>query len=100
VTTTTTHEYTLASLRTLPPTIPVATADDVLGIGATLSKRLRASGRYPVRILPGIGRHHRVSTADLLAYLGIALDGAPAAPVEADAATGTSASTGALTVVR
>lgn len=65
------NDLTVASLYSLPPTIPVSMADEILGIGLTLSKRLRAQGRYPVRILPGIGRHHRVSTADLLAFLGL-----------------------------
>lgn len=74
---------TVASLAALPPVIPVAVADEILGIGQTLSKRLRAKGTYPVRILPGLGRHHRVSTMDLLAYLG--LSSAAEAVVGADA---------------
>lgn len=68
------NDLTVASLYALPPTVPVSVADEVLGIGQTLSKRLRAQGRYPLRILPGIGRHHRVSTADLLTYLGLPLE--------------------------
>lgn len=70
-------DRTVRDLYDLPATIPVTVADEVLGIGQTLSKRLRAQGRYPVRILPGIGRHHRVSTADLLAYLGLPLEPPP-----------------------
>lgn len=67
------HHNTLAELYGLPPAVPIAAADRVLGVGATLSKRLRANGEYPVRLLPGRGRHHAVSLADLLTYLGLPL---------------------------
>jgi hypothetical protein len=70
VPTTAEMQYTYSDLISLPPVVPVAVCDHILDIGQTLSKRLRASGQYPVRILPGLGRHHRVSTADLLIYLG------------------------------
>ena len=69
--------WTPVDLRDLPATIPVATADAILGIGASLSHRLRSEGKYPVRILPSMGRNHRVSSVDLLTYLGIGVEAAP-----------------------
>lgn len=63
--------WTLAALTALPPVIPAATADEILGISHSLGKNLRATRDYPVRILPGLGRSHKISLADLLAYLGL-----------------------------
>jgi hypothetical protein len=80
MTETTSNIRTLADLAELPPVIPVALADEILGIGSTLSKRLRARGQYPIRLLPQIGRHHKVSTADLLAYLNVAPSGRETLP--------------------
>lgn len=70
--TTTASEWTLAALTALPPVIPAATADEILRISHSLGKSLRANGNYPVRILPGLGRSHKISVADLLTYLGLA----------------------------
>jgi hypothetical protein len=67
------HTYTIADLYLLPAVVPVAVADDILGIGSTLSKGLRAAGRYPVPLLRNRGRHHAVSLANLLTYLGLPL---------------------------
>lgn len=53
----------------LPDTFPVRVCSQVLGIGRNRTYELIAEGKYPVRILPGHGRNHRVSRADLLAYL-------------------------------
>jgi hypothetical protein len=66
------------STRTRSPTstgcrVPVALADDILGIGSTLSKGLRAAGQYPVPLLRNRGRHHAVSLSSLLTYLGLPL---------------------------
>lgn len=62
---------TYADLAGLPPVIPATTADRILGIGTTLGRQLRARGDYPVPLLAGLGRHHKVSTGALLAYLGL-----------------------------
>jgi hypothetical protein len=67
------HIYTIADLYRLPAVVPIAVADDVLGIGSTLSKGLRAAAEYPVPLLRNRGRHHAVSLASLLAYLGLPL---------------------------
>jgi hypothetical protein len=67
------HTYTIADLYQLPAVVPIAVADDILGIGSTLSKGLRAAGEYPVPLLRNRGRHHAVSLASLLAYLGLPL---------------------------
>ena len=67
------HTYTIADLYRLPAVVPIAVADDVLGIGSTLSKGLRATGGYPVPLLRNRGRHHAVSLASLLTYLGLPL---------------------------
>jgi hypothetical protein len=67
------HTYTIADLYRLPAVVPVAVADDILGIGSTLSKGLRAAGQYPVPLLCNRGRHHAVSLARLLTYLGLPL---------------------------
>jgi hypothetical protein len=67
------HTYTIPDLYQLPAVVPVAVADDILGIGSTLSKGLRAAGEYPVPLLRNRGRHHAVSLASLLAYLGLPL---------------------------
>jgi hypothetical protein len=67
------HIYTIADLYRLPAVVPIAVADDILGVGSTLSKGLRAAGEYPVPLLRNRGRHHAVSLASLLAYLGLPL---------------------------
>jgi hypothetical protein len=63
-------EWTYASLANLPAVISVRVADSILGIGATNGKQLRASGNYPIELLPGLGRHQKISTARLFEYLG------------------------------
>lgn len=63
-------EWTYASLVELPAVISVRVADSILGIGATNGKHLRASGNYPIELLPGLGRHQKISTARLFEYLG------------------------------
>ncbi len=67
------HSYTITDLYRLPAVVPIAVADDILGIGSTLSKGLRAAGQYPVPLLRNRGRHHAVSLASLLTYLGLPL---------------------------
>jgi hypothetical protein len=67
------HTYTIADIYRLPAVVPIAVADDILGIGSTLSKGLRAAGEYPVPLLTNRGRHHAISLAKLLAYLGLPL---------------------------
>lgn len=69
------QHLTIDDLYTLPPAVPVAIADAAIGIGATLSKRLRADHEYPLRLLPGRGRHDAVALADILRYLGLPLPG-------------------------
>lgn len=61
--------WSLDAVGALPAVIPAALADEILGISQTLGKTLRASGRYPVRVIR-LGRLQRVSTADLLQWLG------------------------------
>lgn len=61
--------WSLDAVGALPAVIPAALADEILGISQTLGKALRASGRYPVRVIR-LGRLQRVSTADLLQWLG------------------------------
>jgi hypothetical protein len=82
------QSYTIAELYQLPAVVPVAVADDILGIGSTLSKGLRAAGEYPVPLLTNRGRHHAVSLAKLLAYLGLPLP-TPALTGETRAREGT-----------
>ena len=67
------HTYAIADLYRLPAVVPIAVADDILGVGSTLSKGLRAAGKYPVPLLRNRGRHHAVSLASLLVYLGLPL---------------------------
>lgn len=74
--------YTLDDVRAFPAVVPAQVADRVLGIGVTTGKALRAAGNYPVRVLRH-GRHHKVSTADLLAYLEGSAAGEPALPATA-----------------
>ena len=62
------RSYTLEDVKAFPAVIPAQVADRVLGMGTTLGKALRRTGRYPVRVLT-YGRFHKVSVADLLAYL-------------------------------
>lgn len=64
--------WTLADLRSLPPTVPAQQADAIIGMSNSTGKRMRAEGTYPVSWL-SIGRHHRVPTAPLLAFLGLPL---------------------------
>lgn len=66
-------EWTLADLRSLPPTVPARQADSIIGMSISTGKRLRAEGAYPVPWV-SIGRHHRVLTAPLLAFLGLRVD--------------------------
>lgn len=75
------RQYTLEEVRALPAVVPIAVADDVLGLGVTMAKALRATGRYPVRVLR-LGRLLKVSTADLLTYLGAQPTQVPAPAAE------------------
>jgi predicted DNA-binding transcriptional regulator AlpA len=65
-TTTSTHP----DIAALGPTVDLATAATMLGIGRTVSYELVRTGQFPVRILR-IGRLIRVPTAPLLQLLGI-----------------------------
>jgi hypothetical protein len=62
------QQYTLEEVRALPAVVPISVADNVLGLGRGAAHALRASGRYPVRVLR-LGRLLKVRTADLLRYL-------------------------------
>jgi len=62
---------TYADLAALPPVIPATTCDAILGIGTTLGRSLRKRGTYPVPLLAGLGRHHKISTGALLAFRGM-----------------------------
>lgn len=66
----TTTKPVLADLATLRPTVDLATAASMLGIGRTASYELVRTGQFPVRILR-IGRVIRVPTAPLLQLLGL-----------------------------
>lgn len=65
----TSSQWTYDELSKLGPVIPASLADEILGIGATLGKRLRRRGEFPIELLSGLGRHHKVRTADLFRYL-------------------------------
>lgn len=69
---------TLADLRNLPATVDLQTAAKVLGLGRTKAYELAQRGTFPVRLLR-IGQTYRVSSAELLALLGIVDAGSGAA---------------------
>lgn len=73
----------LADLCELPPVIPAYVADEVLGIGSSLGKALRRQGRYPVPFF-SVGRLHKVSTIELLRYLGFATPSPPDTATEVE----------------
>jgi len=61
---------TTADLRAGPAVIPLwPDACQALGIGRTLGYELAARGEFPVRVLR-LGRAYRISTADLVRFLG------------------------------
>ena len=65
---TTRRVYTVDEVRALPAVVPIAVADDVLGISRSCAKELRSRGAYPVRVLR-LGRLLKVSTAELLTFI-------------------------------
>jgi hypothetical protein len=60
----------LPDLAALGPTLDLATAASILGIGRTASYRLVRDGQFPVPVLH-VGRLIRVPTAPLIALLGL-----------------------------
>jgi len=70
------HEYeagprlSLEDLATLPPTVDLMTAAQILGIGRTAAYALVRAGRWPTPVARA-GRLIRVPTAPLLDLLGI-----------------------------
>jgi hypothetical protein len=67
----TTTNPVLPDLATLGPTVDLATAASILGIGRTASYELVRTDQFPVRVLR-IGRLIRVPTRPLLELVGIA----------------------------
>ncbi|TYB41010.1 helix-turn-helix domain-containing protein [Actinomadura chibensis] len=61
---------TAAEIRSLPATIDLVTAGRVFGVGRTKAYQLARTGEFPCRVLR-VGQSYRVSTADLLAVLGL-----------------------------
>ncbi|MFV2217072.1 helix-turn-helix domain-containing protein [Actinomadura sp. LOL_016] len=64
---------TAAEIRSLPATIDLVTAGRIFGIGRTTAYHLARTGEFPCRVLR-IGRTYRVSTAAVLAALGLSAD--------------------------
>ncbi len=70
---------TRADLDDLPPVVDLwPTAGQVLGLGRSKTYELAQSGEWPTRLLR-LGRHWRVPTAELLAYVGVERAGDDAA---------------------
>jgi excisionase family DNA binding protein len=63
-------KLTLHDLHTLPPTVDLMTAAQVLGIGRTKAYELAKKGEFPVLTIR-IGDLYRVSTPDLLKLIGL-----------------------------
>lgn len=61
---------TRRELLALPAAIDIRTAGRALGLGERKSYQLAQDGEFPVRVLR-LGGSYRVSSAELLAYLGI-----------------------------
>ncbi|WP_440902162.1 DNA-binding protein [Actinosynnema sp.] len=61
---------TREELFNLPAVVNLVTAGRALGIGETKTRELARSNAFPVRLLR-VGNRYRVSTADILAYLGL-----------------------------
>jgi transcriptional regulator with XRE-family HTH domain len=59
----------IEEVRKWPPTVDLTTAAQALGIGRTKAYEMARLGTFPIRLLR-MGKRHRVSTADVLAYLG------------------------------
>lgn len=68
----TTRPMTRRDLLALPVVVPLDTASQALGIGRTKGQQLARAGVYPVRVLT-VGVQRKVASADLLAYLGLAV---------------------------
>jgi hypothetical protein len=68
---------TRQELLALPAAIDIRTAGRALGIGERKSYGMAQRGEFPVRVLR-LGSTYRVSTSDLLTYLGIEPQDAPA----------------------
>ena len=58
-----------SAVWTLPPTIDVATAVSILGVGRTLAYQLIRTGSWPTPVLH-LGHKIRIPTATLLRLLG------------------------------
>jgi predicted DNA-binding transcriptional regulator AlpA len=73
------HEYdagrrlSLDDLASLPPTLDLLTAAQILGIGRTAAYALVRDGRWPTPVIRA-GRLIRVPTAPLLQLLGLTRD--------------------------
>ncbi|SPT51208.1 DNA-binding protein [Actinomadura madurae] len=70
---------TPAEIRSLPVTIDLVTAGRAFGVGRTKAYQLARTGQFPCKVLR-VGHSYRVSTADLLAAIGLS----PAAPEQDD----------------
>jgi predicted DNA-binding transcriptional regulator AlpA len=66
----TTRRLSLKDLTSLPPTIDLKTAAQILGIGRTAAYALVRAGHWPTPVVRA-GRLIRVPTAPLLQLLGI-----------------------------
>lgn len=61
---------TIDEIKAWPATVDLVTAARPLGIGRTKAHEMARRGTFPVRLLR-LGNRYRVSTAVLLAFLGV-----------------------------
>lgn len=69
---------TIEELLALPASVPMVTAGRAWGFGRRKAGELYRAGKFPVEVLP-FGQSLRCRKVDLLASLGLALDGTPLA---------------------
>lgn len=66
-------------LYALPAAVSLETACRAVGLGRNKGYRMARDGQFPVRVLT-LGKSYRVSSAELLEYLGLDV---PEAPIRA-----------------
>jgi hypothetical protein len=72
---------TIEEIKTWPATVDLVTAARPYGIGRTKAHEMARAGTFPVRVLM-IGNRYRVSTAEILAHLGVGDAGSSATASE------------------
>ena len=83
-------EMKLDELLGLPVTVDLVTAGRAHGIGRTLSHELVLRDEFPCTVRK-LGNRYRVTKADLLASLGLQLDGTPVGQESPEDQPGTAA---------